>query len=72
LTLPDDLKIGWSTGADLLGIDDKHNWRFVGKATDLVAPLPVPGGATGGTSAINGQAFSDLSPRTLNAGGLGQ
>jgi choline dehydrogenase len=57
-TLPDDLKIGWSTGADLLGIDDKHNWRFVGQATDLAAPLPVPRGkVTGGTSAINGQVF---------------
>jgi choline dehydrogenase len=57
-TLPDDLKIGWSTGADLLGIDDKHNWRFMGQATDVAAPLPVPRGkVTGGTSAINGQVF---------------
>jgi choline dehydrogenase len=57
-TLPDDLKIGWSTGADLLGIDDKHNWRFVGQATALAEPLQVPRGkVTGGTSAINGQVF---------------
>lgn len=57
-TLPDDLKCGWSTGADLLGIDARHNWQFVGKATDLVPDMPVPRGkVTGGTSAINGQVF---------------
>jgi choline dehydrogenase len=57
-SLPDDLKFGWSTGADLLGIDDKHNWRFTGTPTDVAAPMPVPRGkVTGGTSAINGQVF---------------
>ena len=55
---PDDLKFGWSTGADLLGIDDAHNWRFEGTATPVAEPLPVPRGkVTGGTSAINGQVF---------------
>ena len=55
---PDDLKYGWSTGADLLGIDDHHNWRFKGAATPVAEPLEVPRGkVTGGTSAINGQVF---------------
>ena len=45
-SLPDDLKLGWSTGADLLGIDDRHNWQFEGTAT-LVAPPPRAGGARG-------------------------
>jgi choline dehydrogenase len=57
-SLPDDLKFGWGTGADLLGVDDKHNWRFTGTPTDVAAPMPVPRGkVTGGTSAINGQVF---------------
>jgi choline dehydrogenase len=57
-SLPDDLKFGWSTGADLLGIEDRHNWCFVGRATEEAAPMPVPRGkVTGGTSAINGQVF---------------
>ena len=57
-SLPDDLKLGWSTGADLLGIDDRHNWQFEGTATPVAPPLPVPRGkVTGGTSAINGQVF---------------
>jgi choline dehydrogenase len=57
-TLPADLKCGWSTGADLLGIDARHNWQFVGKGTDLMPDMPVPRGkVTGGTSAINGQVF---------------
>lgn len=56
--LPDDIKFGWSTGTDLFGIEDKHNWKFVGKATDQAAPMNVPRGkVTGGTSAINGQVF---------------
>ena len=33
-SLPDDLKFGWGTGTDLFGIEDRHNWRFTGKATD--------------------------------------
>lgn len=57
-SLPDDLKFGWSTGADLLGIEDRHNWCFVGQATEDSPPMPVPRGkVTGGTSAINGQVF---------------
>ncbi len=56
--LPDDLKLGWGTGADAFGIDPRHNWQFVGKATDIAPPMPVPRGkVTGGTSAINGQVF---------------
>ena len=57
-SLPDDLKFGWGTGTDLFGIEDRHNWRFTGKATDQAEPMDVPRGkVTGGTSAINGQVF---------------
>ncbi len=56
--LPDDLKHGFGTGADVYGIAEEHDWRFVGKATDQAEPMAVPRGrVTGGTSAINGQVF---------------
>ncbi len=56
-SLPDDLKFGWGTGADLV-ISPRHDWQFVGKATDRNLRMPVPRGkVTGGTSAINGQVF---------------
>lgn len=56
--LPDDLKLGWGTGADALDILPQHNWQFVATATETAPPLPVPRGkVTGGTSAINGQVF---------------
>ena len=56
--IPDDLKLGLGTGADFFNIDDRHNWKFTGKATDAAPPMDVPRGkVTGGTSAINGQVF---------------
>src|SRR5207248_5722591 len=55
---PAELKFAWSTGAALLGNEEKHTWRFTATATDVAAPMPVPRGkVTGGTSAINGQVF---------------
>ena len=64
---PDDLKLGLGTGADFFNIDDKHDWKFVGKATDLAAPMDVPRGkVTGGTSAINGQVFLRAIPEDFD------
>lgn len=57
-TMPDDIKLGLGTGADFFNIEDRHNWKFTGKATDIAPPMDVPRGrVTGGTSAINGQVF---------------
>jgi choline dehydrogenase-like flavoprotein len=42
----------------MLDIHPRHNWQFVGTATDVAAPMLVPRGkVTGGTSAIKGQVF---------------
>ena len=55
--LPDELKYGYATGADIM-VSDAHNWQFIGKANDAAEPMLVPRGkVTGGTSAINGQVF---------------
>ncbi|MFW6175028.1 MAG: mycofactocin system GMC family oxidoreductase MftG, partial [Chloroflexota bacterium] len=55
---PDDLRQGLGTGPDFFNIEDRHNWGFVGRATDLNPEMDVPRGkAVGGTSAINGQVF---------------
>ena len=57
-TMPDDIKLGLGTGADFFNIEDRHNWKFVGKATEVAEPMDVPRGKVmGGTSAINGQVF---------------
>ena len=56
-SLPEELKQGYATGADIM-VSDDHNWQFVGKANDVAEPMLVPRGkVTGGTSAINGQVF---------------
>ncbi|MCH8871060.1 MAG: mycofactocin system GMC family oxidoreductase MftG [Chloroflexi bacterium] len=55
--LPDELKYGYATAADIM-VSDDHNWQFTGKATETAEPMLVPRGkVTGGTSAINGQVF---------------
>ena len=55
--LPDELKLGYATGTDIM-VSDDHNWQFTGKANDVALPMLVPRGkVTGGTSAINGQVF---------------
>jgi predicted dehydrogenase (TIGR03970 family) len=54
--LPDKLKRGYVTAADILPSD--HDWRYVGKATPEAEPMLVPRGkVTGGSSAINGEIF---------------
>ena len=56
-SLPEELKQGYATGADIM-VSDDHNWQFIGKANDVAEPMLVPRGkVTGGTSAINGQVF---------------
>ena len=56
-TIPDDLKYGWGTGTDFV-VEDRHNWKFTGRASELNPNMDVPRGkVTGGTSAINGQVF---------------
>ena len=56
-TLPEELKLGYATGTDIM-VSDDHNWQFMGKGNDVAEPMLVPRGkVTGGTSAINGQVF---------------
>ena len=55
--LPSDLKFNHGTGTDL-AVGGQHDWDFVGAATSIADPMPVPRGrVTGGTSAINGSVF---------------
>ena len=55
-SLPDEVRIGLSTGADIITKD--HNWRFWGNPSPIAAPMPVPRGRViGGSSSINGQVF---------------
>src|SRR5215467_9332285 len=54
--LPDKLKRGYITAADILPSD--HDWGFVGRATPVAEPMSVPRGkVTGGSSAVNGEIF---------------
>jgi choline dehydrogenase len=54
--LPDKLKRGYITAADILPSD--HDWKFLGRATREAEPMGVPRGkVTGGSSAINGEIF---------------
>jgi predicted dehydrogenase (TIGR03970 family) len=55
-SLPDKLKRGHITAADILPSD--HDWRFTARATPEAEPMLVPRGkVTGGSSAINGEIF---------------
>ena len=55
-SLPEDLKLGYVTGMDLMTSD--HNWQFWGQPNPIAEPMMVPRGrVTGGSSAINGQVF---------------
>ncbi len=55
--LPDDIKYGYATAADVM-VSDRHVRWFTAKATDQAPPMMVPAGTlTGGGSAINGQVF---------------
>lgn len=54
--LPDELKYGYATGADLTTSD--HNWKFVAKnSAEARTAIIARGRVTGGTSVINGQIF---------------
>ena len=47
-TIPDDLKYGWGTGTDFV-VEDRHNWKFTGRASELNPNMDVPRGkVTGG------------------------
>ncbi|HAI08233.1 MAG TPA: mycofactocin system GMC family oxidoreductase MftG, partial [Dehalococcoidia bacterium] len=37
--LPDEVKFGYATEADVMTSD--HNWQFTGKATDTAGPMMV-------------------------------
>src|SRR5579859_10467 len=69
--LPDKLKRGYITAADILPSD--HDWKFVGRATAEAEPMGVPRGkVTGGSSAINGEIFLRGIPEDFDAwAGLG-
>jgi len=55
-SLPDKLKRGHITAADILPSD--HDWKFIGRATPEAEPMLVPRGkVSGGSSAINGEIF---------------
>jgi len=55
-SLPDEVRIGLSTGADIITKD--HNWQFWGNPSPKASPMPVPRGRViGGSSSINGQVF---------------
>ena len=64
--LPDKLKRGYITAADILPSD--HDWKFVGRATPEADPMGVPRGkVTGGSSAINGEIFLRGIPEDFDA-----
>jgi choline dehydrogenase len=54
--LPDKLRRGYVTAADILPSD--HDWGFIGRATADAEPMGVPRGKVmGGSSAVNGEIF---------------
>ena len=64
--LPDKLKRGYITAADILPTD--HEWRFVGRPTPAAEPMAVPRGkVTGGSSAINGENLLRGLPEDFDA-----
>src|SRR5438552_3773363 len=64
--LPDKLKYGYLTAADITPSD--HDWNFVGRATAQADPMGVPRGkVTGGSSAINGEIFLRGIPEDFDA-----
>lgn len=64
--LPDKLRRGYITAADILPSD--HDWKFVGRATAEAEPMGVPRGkVTGGSSAINGEIFLRGIPEDFDA-----
>jgi choline dehydrogenase-like flavoprotein len=54
--LPDKLKRGYITAADIMPSD--HDWGYVGQPNARAAPMAVPRGkVVGGSSAVNGEIF---------------
>jgi choline dehydrogenase-like flavoprotein len=65
--LPDDVKYGYATAADVM-VNDRHVRWFSAKATDQAPPMMVPAGTlTGGGSAVNGQVFLRGIPEDFDA-----
>ncbi len=65
--LPDDVKYGYATAADVM-VNDRHVRWFVAKATDQAPPMMVPAGTlTGGGSSVNGQVFLRGLPEDFDA-----
>lgn len=65
-SLPDKLKWGLLTAADILPSD--HDWGYVGRATAAAEPMGVPRGkVVGGSSAVNGQIFLRGIPEDYDA-----
>jgi choline dehydrogenase len=65
-SLPDKLKYGYITAADITPSD--HDWKFTGQATARAGPMLVPRGkVTGGSSAINGEIFLRGLPEDFDA-----
>lgn len=69
--LPDKLKYGYLTAADLAPGD--HDWGFLAQATPQAEPMLAPRGkVTGGSSAVNGEIFLRGIPEDFDAwAGLG-
>ena len=67
--LPEELKYGYNTGVSapplrtfeghpISLLDSRHNWQYVGRASEMIPEMPVPRGrVTGGSSAINTSGF---------------
>ncbi len=66
-SLPDDLRDGLATGADLV-VGGDHDWQFTAQSNPLNPEMPVPRGRViGGTSSINGQVFLRGIPEDFDA-----
>ena len=64
--LPEKVKFGYTTSADLTPSD--HDWNFTAHATAVAEPMHVPRGKiTGGSSAVNGQIFLRGVPEDFDA-----
>ena len=67
--LPEELKYGYNTGVGAPPLrtfeghpksllDSRHNWQYIGRASEMIPEMPVPRGkVTGGSSAINTSGF---------------
>ncbi len=65
-SLPDKLKYGYTTAADITPGD--HDWMFMGRATAQAGPMLAPRGkVTGGSSAVNGEIFLRGIPEDFDA-----